>query len=103
MSSLIKDICRDLEKCDLSFESDVIERIKFNFEIEFPENECEDTYLQELCNKMVKKLWELPEIQEKFNGDFDSFDESFNMDLVGYGEEYVLAEEYLDDEVLRYL
>lgn len=98
MSSLIEVIYEDLKKCDLSFESNVIERINFNFEIGFPENECENEYLQELCNKMVKKLWELPEIQERFNGDFDSFDESFDANLAGYEEEYVLAEEYLDNE-----
>lgn len=74
----------------------VIGKFNFNFVIDFPEKECVDEILQPLCNKMVKKLWELPEIQERFQC-FDSFDKSFNMDLVGYGE-YFEIEEYFDEE-----
>lgn len=102
MDDFTKKLCERLEKCDLQVESNALGRFNFNFLMDIPESKCEDNNLQKLCDKIVKKLWELEEIRENYD-DFEFFDRAFNMDLVGYGEEYELEEEYLDEDVFGYL
>lgn len=59
--------------------------VKFFFNLIFKGEQCEDDYLQEFCRKIMKKIYELPEIQEKYPN-FDDFDELFQMSVVDCGE-----------------